>query len=453
MDRAKFFVNKANDPPTLPVVLSPANNAVIPGLNADIVLQNSTDIDSAIISYYFEVDIVPTFDSASIIRSGMIPAGPGTTTWQAIGLLDNTPYYVRAMAGDGSAGSGWTEPAVAFFVNTANDAPPTPVIANPSNGAGVSVFTPTLTVRNATDLDRDALTYEFEVYSDAGLTDRVSSAAGVVETPFMTPWTVTTTLVENQTYSWRARAFDGQLTSGWTPAAWFMVNTANDAPGAPTLDAPAAGSSIATLTPNLAVVNAVDPDSDNLTYDFEVYSGTTLAWSRTAVPQDPSGITSAAVSVPLADNTVYQWRARAFDGDRYGPWIGTESFTVHVSQASIRAEIKFEPEILHRTINGTWVKVEIELPHGYRASDIDISSIRLEGTVPAETRPYNVHNRHHDHGCDHDSRGHDHSELTVKFRRSEVIAVRPAGNHVPVHVTGRVGTTPFEGVDIIRVIH
>jgi len=63
-------------------------------------------------------------------------------------------YYVRAMASDGSAGSDWTEPAIKFFMNTANDAPATPVIANPSNGAGVSVDTPTLAVHNATDLDR-----------------------------------------------------------------------------------------------------------------------------------------------------------------------------------------------------------------------------------------------------------------------------------------------------------
>jgi len=76
---------------------------------------------------YFEVDIVPTFDSASIIRSGMIRrSGPRPGRRSAAG---KTPYYVRAMAGDGSAGSGWTEPAVAFFVNTANDAAATPVIA------------------------------------------------------------------------------------------------------------------------------------------------------------------------------------------------------------------------------------------------------------------------------------------------------------------------------------
>jgi hypothetical protein len=41
----------------------------------------------------------------------------------------------------------------------------------------------------------------------------------------------------------------------------------------------------------------------------------------------------------------------------------------------------------------------------------------------------------------------------VKFDRNPVIAVLPTGDHVPVHVTGRIGTATFEGVDFIRVIH
>lgn len=40
----------------------------------------------------------------------------------------------------------------------------------------------------------------------------------------------------------------------------------------------------------------------------------------------------------------------------------------------------------------------------------------------------------------------------VKFSRNDVIAILPTGDNVPVHVTGRIGATQFEGVDIIRVI-
>ena len=417
----------------------------------DIVLQNSTDPDSPVISYYFEVDTDPSFGSASVIRSGIIPAGPGTTIWQAIGLLDNTRYYIRAMASDGSAGSGWTDPPVEFFVNTANDAPATPVIANPSIGAGVTVNMPALTIHNATDIDRDVLTYEFAVSSDAAFTNIVASASGIAETTGTTSWTVPIALTENQKYYWRARAYDGSLNSGWAEA-WFVVNTANDAPGAPTIVSPEEGSSVGTATLTLTVLNAKDPDSDRLTYDFEVYSGTTLVWSTTGVPEGAEGNTSVTVPVSLSNNMVYQWQSRAHDGDRYGPWTARTNFTVHLPQTGIKVDIEVEPETLSRKSKGNWVMVEIELPHGYKASDVDISSIRLEGEVRAVAWPYEHKKRHHDHGCGDDRVEHDHGEIKVKFKRSDVIAVLPAGEHVTVHVTGTVAGVSFEGVDVIRVI-
>jgi hypothetical protein len=128
------------------------------------------------------------------------------------------------------------------------------------------------------------------------------------------------------------------------------------------------------------------------------------------------------------------------------------SFTVHISQTRITVDIDFDPETLNKKDCGKWVLVKIELPHGYKAKDVDISSIRLEGAVHAELSPYECHDNHHEHGCDRDRREHDHEVLMVKFKRSEVIALLPEGNHVPVHLTGKVGSAAFEGVDIIRVI-
>jgi subtilase family serine protease/prenyltransferase beta subunit len=438
---ARFFVNTANDAPAAPAVIAPANGSTITALSADIVINNSTDPDSPILSYFFEIDSAMVFDSPNVIRSGIVPEGQGTTIWHVAGLQDNTRYHVRVKASDGTADSPWS-PVVSFFANTANDAPTTPVLANPSNGAGVNSFTPILSVQNAFDTDHDVLTYEFEVYSDAVMADLVAQAAGIVESPQVTSWTVPILLAENLTYYWRARAFDGALTSGWMPIASFMINTANDAPNAPRLSSPAEGSSIATLYPTLAVVNSVDPDSDRLTYDFEVYSGGTLVTSLTGVPEDSSGITSMTLNTALSDNTAYQWRARAFDGDRSGPWMNMAAFTIHIPQTNINATINFDPDTLKRTSNGTWVVVYIELPAGHTAADIDISSVRLEETVLAEQRSYAV--------GDHDKDGIP--DLMVKFKRSDVINLLPDGDSVPVRVTGRAGSTTFEGIDIIRVI-
>jgi hypothetical protein len=424
MTTARFFVNTVNDAPTAPSVISPANNSEVMTLSADIIVANSTDPDSTVLTYIFEIDTVDTFDSPGIMRSGSIPGGQGTTQWTVNGLLENTLYYVRAKTNDGLAESPWSQ-VVSFFVNTANEAPTIPLLANPSDGGAVNVFTPALSVHNSSDPDRDILTYEFELYADAAMTSRVANAANTPETPQITSWTVPVNLAENNIYYWRARAFDGQLHSGWMPLAFFMVNTANDSPGAPILYSTPTGKSLDTLTPTLRIHNAIDPDSDVLTYEFEIYSGGVLVRTITGVPQGTSGITSVAITEGLSDNTAYIWRARAY-GDRYG-WIQLPSrYTT-----SITATIDFDPNTLNKRSNGTWVVVYIELPSGYNVADIPISTIRLNGTVSAEPRPCAI--------GDYDNDGIP--DLMVKFSRSAVINLLPNGDNVPVYVTGAVGTT------------
>src|SRR3990172_2213200 len=442
MAAAKFFVNTANDAPTAPTIIAPINKSEIAGLAADIVISNSIDPDSYTLTYSFELDTVMTFDSPDIIRSGSIPQGQGATTWPVIGLKDNTQYYVRARASDGQAESPSWSGEISFFVNTTNDAPAIPALANPSDKGAVNTYTPTLSVHNSTDIDKDVLTYEFEVYSDSGLTQLVAES-GVGSSEFgVTSWTIPVTLIENQTYYWQARANDGGLNSDWMARASFFVNKANDTPGAPTLSSPANGSSLATLTPTLAVKNATDPDSDTLTYNFEIYSNNVLTAKKAGVPQDSSGITSWTPDTNLPDNTAYTWRAQVSDGDSSGPWMDMATFSIHIQVTTINATIDFDPNTLNKTSNGTWVVVYIEFPTGYRPADVDISTVRLEGTIPAVQRPYAV--------GDYDKDGIP--DLMVKFKRSDVINLLPNGDKVTVRVTGTVGTTTFEGVDTIRVM-
>jgi hypothetical protein len=316
------------------------------------------------------------------------------------------------------------------------------MLANPSDKGAVNTYTPTLSVHNSTDLDKDSLTYEFEVYSDPDLTALVASTTSVPETTGTTSWTVPVTLIENTTYYWQARANDGALDSGWMAKASFFVNKANDAPGAPALSSPATGSSLATLTPTLAVKNAADPDSDTLTYNFAIYSNGVLVAQKTGVPQDSSGITTWTPDTNLQDNTAYTWNAQASDGDSSGAWMDDASFSIHIPKTGINATIDFDPNTLNKTSNGTWVVVYIEFPAGYRPADVDISTVRLEGTIPAVQRPSAV--------GDYDKDGIP--DLMVKFKRSDVINLLPNGDKVTVRVTGTVGTTTFEGVDTIRVI-
>ncbi len=144
-------------------------------------------------------------------------------------------------------------------------------------------------------------------------------------------------------------------------------------------------------------MNATDPDSPNLTYDFEVYAGGTLVAKVNGVSGDSSGITSATLTAALTDNTVYQWRTRAYDGNLYGPWTATASFTVHLPQTGITATIDFDPDTLNKSSNGTWVVVYIELPAGYNIktstslrSASQGPSLRRRGLTRSATRTRTV---------------------------------------------------------------
>jgi len=132
----------------------------------------------------------------------------------------------------------------------------------------------------------------------------------------------------------------------------------------------------------------------------------------------------------------------ACDNTPVGEAVDEEGCSISEVESSITADIEFRPRTLNKKSKGRWIGVYIELPQSYEVNEIDRSSILLEGAIPASPRFYRV--------GDHDHDGIQ--ELIVKFRRSDVIAVLPEGDDVPVTVSGTVGTTTFEGMDSVRVI-
>ena len=102
----------------------------------------------------------------------------------------------------------------------------------------------------------------------------------------------------------------------------------------------------------------------------------------------------------------------------------------------------FTPSTLEPTPRGRWVTGYLEPAAPLAAGDIDVSSIRLNGTVPVDpAAPYAL--------GDHDGDGV--TDLMVKFDRALVVATLTAGERVPVTVTGMVNGQPFSGTDSIRV--
>lgn len=104
-----------------------------------------------------------------------------------------------------------------------------------------------------------------------------------------------------------------------------------DGPSAPAIAWPGAGEDIADTSPSLVVTNAVDPQSDALTYEFELYddaSLNSLVASDGGITEDPN-TTAWMVPAELDENARYWWRARANDGAVDSAWSEVSEFRVN----------------------------------------------------------------------------------------------------------------------------
>jgi predicted GH43/DUF377 family glycosyl hydrolase len=112
----------------------------------------------------------------------------------------------------------------------------------------------------------------------------------------------------------------------------------------------------------------------------------------------------------------------------------------------IFAEVSFSPNTLNLKGKGKSVTGYIELPNGYDAAGTDVSTILLNGTVPAELSPTAI--------GDYDGDGIP--DLMVKFNRIAVSQFILAQNikfgNVTLTLTGKLfDGTMFEGSDLIHV--
>lgn len=217
-----FRVNTGNTAPTTPVILSPEVGGQATSANVALIVQNALDAENDPISYVFEYDTVNTFDSGNKVASGDIAQNlAGSTSWAISGLVENTRYYWRVKAHDGHAESNWV--MADFLMNAINEAPPTPTIQNPGNAAWSANLQPTFSVNAVLDPENDSVRYEFEIYKDAALTQKVT--AGISDN---TDWIVPVQLADKTTHWWRVRSVDELgAASTWTPASVLYVSSAS----------------------------------------------------------------------------------------------------------------------------------------------------------------------------------------------------------------------------------
>jgi len=247
------------------------------------------------------------------------------------------------------------------------DGPTAPTAFEPVGGVEVAAASPDLVVDNATDPQGDALTYDFEVYSDAALTTLVTSVSGEPETATQTEWKVDVALAENTEYWWRARASDGNTAGPWSSVETFLVNTANEAPDVPLLTYPIGGETVSSLLPAVLWQEVADADGDGVTYDVELYDGDgLLVDSATGVVGDGSEGTWTP-SFSLIEDGTYSWTARSVDDNgAASDWADEESFFVSSKNGAPDGPLFTAPaegsSVL--TLSPTLVATEVTDPEG-----------------------------------------------------------------------------------------
>ena len=353
----------AGKAPTTPVLLSPKDKSSIKTAKPVLELSNSTDPDKDKISYNFEVASDALFSTK--VATGTVAETPKTTKWTVSKTLtEDKTYYWRARATDGKLNSAWSK-TWSFTVNVKNGAPTAPKLSSPVDGGQVASLQPELEVTNATDPEKQALVYVYEVATDAQMKKVVVRSAKLKEGGAgSTRWKVSTALKDGTKYYWHAWAIDSDgLAGAKMKVATFSISLSNKPPSAPKPRKPKDGEVVKTKAPAFEITNSTDPEGKPVTLDIEVDTKNTFDSSnkiaKTKLPQSSSGITIWTISKDLSENTTYFWRVRASDGKATTAWVFGGEFTVNSQNDPPTAPTPKAPAD-GTTVDGTDVKLVIE---------------------------------------------------------------------------------------------
>ncbi|SYZ71862.1 exported hypothetical protein [Candidatus Zixiibacteriota bacterium] len=168
--------------------------------------------------YEIEVGTDKDWASAETWQSGQIITSDTFAIYSGTALENGITYYFRIrVSGNGTDWGAWTEAAF-----TMNAPPEAPDLLWPLNQL-VSIEAVRLIVRNSFDANGDEPYYDFQIFSDPGLTQLAISEAGVTEQLDSTRSSFYDLNDVGTQYWWRARAGDQYDVGEWSSPMTFTL--------------------------------------------------------------------------------------------------------------------------------------------------------------------------------------------------------------------------------------
>jgi hypothetical protein len=464
---ASFSVDAANEAPGAPVLLDPVDGRTVGTATPTLRLRNAVDPEGDPLTY--EIEVRDASDAVVASPAG-IPSGAGETAWTVTTpLAEDQDFTWTARASDGELFGPWSAPA-AFRVDAVAEPPTAPVPILPADGAVVEERRPSLVVENATSPGGLPLTYTFELENASGTL--VERAEGIAEGTDTTAWTPSADIADGS-YQWRARASDPQQGGPWSSTSRFDVLV--DPPPAPPVRLTAVAGDA-----RVRLDWEASPEPDVTGY--RVYRSTTAGGPYAFVA---AAATNGHDDLGLTNGVTYYYVVTALDARAESDYSNEAAARPEAPQALV-AEVRYDPAVIrgecllpggggHRrhhavdpadrswprterraSVEGEgdgvetschpsdcpdWLRATLELPAGHDPASIDVESLRLFGSVPADPSYARV--------VDVDRDGLP--ELQVRFRFGAVAPHLSIGVNLAT-VVGRAGGSELQGTGTIEVL-
>ncbi|MEI7484658.1 MAG: YCF48-related protein [Ignavibacteriota bacterium] len=355
--------------PTVPVLVSPANNSNNISMTPILTWNASTNATS----YTVQISTTPNF--VNIIDSATV-----TSTQYTVpnGKLNPTiTYFWRVMARNSYGVSLWS--TVWNFSTTA--APSAPTLISPANNSVNVPLTPNFTWNAVTN----ATSYKIQISTSSGFATIVDSIT-TLSTNYQIP---AGKLNMSNTYYWRVNASNSFGTGSWS-VVWNF-STAG-APTAPVLLLPVNGALAVSKTPLMDWSDAAGATS------YKILISTV---SNFVVITDSSTVTTSQYQVPvgkLQDLFTYFWKVNASNSFGTSSWSEIWMFTVYPDAMKVLSNTVPDKFSLYQNYPNPFnptTKIKFDLP---KASNIRISvydmkgaevEVLLNGNVRGGTFEYN----------------------------------------------------------------